>query len=283
LAKENVLVVGLGEVGKPLFELLKESQKFNVYALDLDKEKLRIIGQREVDFPSEVDVMHICIPCFDKTKFVDTVVGYVHRFNPKLTIINSTVQLGTTMDIRKCCTNCLVAHSPIRGVHKSTEYMKKEFRRWTKYIGGATPEAAIQAQKHFSHLDLKTKVLNSCIDTELAKLFETTYRAWMITCFQEMHRISRDIGASFNDVVDFIEDTHNVRYDRPVMFPGVIGGHCQIPNTELLMKTHRSKFLELILESNEKRKEEIKNPEIAEEIKKIKERVQSHEKPAVTP
>jgi UDP-N-acetyl-D-mannosaminuronate dehydrogenase len=283
LTKENVLVIGLGEVGQPLYELLKENLSFDVYALDLNKEKMRDIGQHESDFPSEIEVMHVCIPCSDKTKFVKTVVDYIHRFNPKLVIINSTVELGATLDVYKHCGNCLVAHSPIRGVHKSTDYMKKELNRWTKYIGGATPEASEKSRKHFDKLGLKTKILKSCIETELAKLFETTYRAWMIAYFQEMHRISRHIGASFDDVVDFIEDTHCVRHDRPVMFPGVIGGHCQIQNTELLMKTYESKFLEIILESNEKRKEEIKDPKIVEEVEKIKKRVKTHDKQTLAP
>lgn len=47
----------------------------------------------------------------------------------------------------------------------------------------------------------------------LAKLFETTYRAWMIACLQEMHRISRHFGADFDDVVDFMEDAHSVRLE----------------------------------------------------------------------
>jgi len=69
-----------------------------------------------------------------------------------------------------------------------------------------------------------------------------------------------------------------VRHDRPLMFPGVIGGHCQIPNIELLLKTYDSKFLKIILESNEKRKEEVKNREITEEIEEIKKRVEANEK-----
>ncbi len=283
MAKENVLVIGLGEVGRPLYELLKENPSFNVFGLDLNKEKMHDIGHHKSDLPSEIEVMHVCIPCSDKTKFVNTVVDYVYRFNPKLVIINSTVELGVTLDVYKRCGNYLVAHSPVRGVHKSTDYMKKELKRWTKYIGGATPEAAEHAKKHFEKLCFKTKVLKSCVETEIAKLFETTYRAWMIACFQEMHRISRHIGASFDDVVDFIEDTHRVRLDRPVMFPGVIGGHCQIPNTELLMKTYDSKFLEMILESNEKRKEEVKDPKIVEEVEKIKKRVKAHENQTLAP
>jgi len=75
-------------------------------------------------------------------------------------------------------------------------------------------------------------------------------------------------------MVDFLEDTHSVRFDRPVMFPDVIGGHCLIPNTELLLKSYDSKFLRLILESNEKRKEEIKDEDVRREVDKVKKRVE---------
>jgi len=127
-------------------------------------------------------------------------------------------------------------------------------------------------------LGLKTKVLKGSIEAELAKLFETTYRAWMVACFQEMHRISRHFGADFDDVVGFLEDDHRIRFDRPIMFPDVIGGHCLIPNAELLLKSYDSKFLRLILESNEKRKEEIKDKNVKDEVEKIKKRVQALEK-----
>jgi hypothetical protein len=100
----------------------------------------------------------------------------------------------------------------------------------------------------------------------------------MIACFQEMHRISRHFGADFDSVVDFIEDTHLVRLDRPVMFPDVIGGHCIIPNTKLLLKAYDSEFLRLILKSNEKRKKEIMNEEIRDEVEKIKKRVENLER-----
>jgi hypothetical protein len=85
-----------------------------------------------------------------------------------------------------------------------------------------------------------------------------------------MQRISRHFGAEFDDVVDFIEDTHRVRFDRPVMFPGVIGGHCLIPNVELLLESYDSEFLKLILKSNEKRKEEIKEKSVLSEVEKVK-------------
>jgi UDP-N-acetyl-D-mannosaminuronate dehydrogenase len=182
------------------------------------------------------------------------------------------------MGVRKRCSGCLVAHSPVRGVHKSLEHMKRELKRWTKYVGGADSKAAEATHKHFEKLGLKTKVLKSCQETELAKLFETTYRAWMIACFQEMHRISKHFKADFDEVVDFLEDTHRIRLDRPVMFPGVIGKHCIIPNLELLMKGYDSEFLHLILKSNEKRKEEVKDESVRGEIEKIKKRAETLEK-----
>jgi len=274
---EKVLVVGLGEIGRALFELLKEEDSFTVYGLDLDETKMRATDQDRSKMPNEVDTMHICFPCKIQEKFVDTVASYAKQFKPKLLIVNSTVLPGTTKKIYEQY-NCLVAHSPVRGVHESLEHMKWELKRWTKYAGGANAKAGEAARQHFEKLGLKTKTLKGCAEMELAKLFETTYRAWMVACFQEMQRISRHFGAEFDDVVDFIEDTHRVRFDRPVMFPGVIGGHCLIPNVELLLESYDSEFLKLILKSNEKRKQEIKKKDVKSEVEKVKARVDALEK-----
>jgi len=271
MAKQTVLVVGLGEIGHALLELLEEKDSFIVYGLDIDKAKMRITSQNYSKLPSKVDIMHICLPFKERDNFADAINSYEKQFKPELIIINSTVPPGTTKQAQKLC-KCLVAHSPVRGVHKNHEHMKWEMKRWAKYVGGANAKAAEATRKHFERMGLKVKTLKSCVETELAKLFETTYRAWMIACFQEMHRISRNFEAEFDDIVDFLKDTHRVRLDRPVMFPGVIGGHCLIPNTQLLLSSYDSEFLRLILRSNERRKAEITDPNIAEEVAKAKER-----------
>jgi UDP-N-acetyl-D-mannosaminuronate dehydrogenase len=274
LVKPVVLVVGLGEVGRSLFELLKESEKFEVYGLDADQKKMQVIQQD--DSPKEADVLHICYGCHDQEEFVKITLDYIIQFKPELTIINSTVPPGTTEKVYTLSGGYMV-HSPVRGMHKSRETMKKYLLFLTKYVGGVDNESARLASKHFEDLGLKTRILKSPMETELAKLFETTYRAWMIVCFQEMHRISRHFGADFNELVDFLEDTHRLRFDRPIMFPDVIGGHCLIPNAELLLKSYDSEFVRLILKSNERRKEEIKNKDYMIEIERIKRRVKSLE------
>ena len=45
MVKERVLVVGLGDVGHPLLELLRESGKFEVYGFDVDEAKMREVEQ----------------------------------------------------------------------------------------------------------------------------------------------------------------------------------------------------------------------------------------------
>ncbi len=274
--KEKVVVVGLGEVGRALYELLKESGKFVVYGFDVDEEKMRNIADN-VELPHATDVMHICYPCVDQEKFVEISLDYIKEFNPKITIINSTVSPGTTQKIYDA-SKSLVVHSPIRGMHKNLETMKKDIMFWSKYVGGTKKEAAELAQKHFEKLGLKVKVLKSPVETELAKLFETIYRAWMIVCFQEMHRISRRFGADFDEVVDMIEDIHRVHFNKPLHYPGVIGGRCLIPNTELLLKVYDSDFLRLILKSNEKRKTEIADEVVRLEVDRVKKRVENLEK-----
>jgi UDP-N-acetyl-D-mannosaminuronate dehydrogenase len=292
---KQVLIVGLGEIGGTIFSILKESKNFNIFGLDLDKKKmeeysakpppksfelkLSIKSNDNTIKTASIDVLQICVPAPSKEKFVENTKSYIQKYKPKLTIINSTVPIGSTIELQKRCGG-LIAHSPCRGVHKNREYMKQEFKRWTKYVGGATPEAGLAAKKHFELAGLKTKMLPSCNDTEFAKLFETTYRTWMIVFFQKMHRLARtysfnnsNIRIDFDEVVDFIEDTHRARHDRPVMFPGEIGGHCLLPNSKLLLSEHEPEMLNIILQSNAKRIEEMKDPEIATETKKVLKRV----------
>ena len=73
MPKETVLIVGLGEVGHSLYDLFKESGKFDVYGHDVDKAKIRAITGK-IELPKKVDVMHTCIPCVKQDKFSQATV-----------------------------------------------------------------------------------------------------------------------------------------------------------------------------------------------------------------
>ncbi len=271
LNEEKVLIVGLGEVGHALFDLFEETGRFQVYGFDVDKEKMQLIcGKTRV--PDEIDFMHICYPSVEEEKFVETTMDYIRRFQPKLTIIESTVTPSTTEKISRLSESD-IAYSPIRGMHTSANAMKRDILFWRKYVSGTTRNSTKAASEHFEKLGLSVEVLGSPVAAELAKLFETIYRAWMIACFQEMHRISRHFGADFNEVVQMLEDEHRIVPNKPLHYPDVIGGHCLIPNTKLLLSVYDSAFLKLILKSNAKRQEEVKDTIIQQEISKIRKRV----------
>jgi UDP-N-acetyl-D-mannosaminuronate dehydrogenase len=277
MPKECVLIVGLGEVGQSLYSLFKDSGKFDVYGVDIDSERMKSVEGRCAQPERSIDVMHICYPCPDQQQFVKTTLDYIRKFEPKLTIIESTVNPGTTQKVYELAKVPMV-HSPIRGMHKTLETMKKDILYWRKFVGGTTSEGAEAAKRHFEKLGLRVTLLRSPVETELAKILDTTYKAWLIVCFQEMHRISRALGADFDEIVRVIEDGHRGILDRPINYPSHIGGHCLIPNTELLLRSYDSKLLKLILESNEKRKEEMKDKAVLEDIEKVRKRVKKLDK-----
>ena len=235
--KENkkIVVVGLGEVGKPLFELL--SERHDVVGVDVSPPAERI---------KRPEILHICYP-FEIKDFVGETARYIDLFEPALTIINSTVGVGTTRAVAQR-TGAAVVHSPVRGKHVR---MLEELRSYQKFVGAMEPEAGEQAARHFKSLGMKTKVLTSPEATELAKLTETTYFGLMIAWAQELERYCDQSGADYGEIISFYEE---IKFFPPVKyFPGVIGGHCVMPNIEILSKFDRSAMLEAIQASNRKK------------------------------
>lgn len=230
-----VLVVGLGEVGKPLLALL--SHRHRAHGIDI-----KVPGEGI----ERADVMHICYP-FEVPDFVGETVRYIARYKPELTIINSTVGVGTTRKIA-ACTSADVVHSPVRGKHT---HMEHEMHHYTKFIGALEPGAAHKAARHLESAGFRTRILSSPEATELGKLSETTYFGIMIAWAQEVERYCDRAGTDYDEVVSLYDE---VRFFPPVRyFPGIIGGHCVMRNIELLSKLERSPLLQAIKGSNEKK------------------------------
>lgn len=228
---QTVVIVGLGEVGKPLFEIIKT--RHEVFGVDIDSAAPL----------NRCDVMHVCFPFRDE-KFVAQVVEYIGRYQPTLTIINSTVAPGTTRLVARD-SGVSVVNSPVRGKHAR---MREELLHYTKFIGTLDPESGARAAQHFESVGMKTKVLGTPEATEIAKLTETTYFGLLIAWAQEVERYCKDLGAAYDDVASFYEEIKffpTVKY-----FPGVIGGHCVMPNIGILLQKYPSGLLDAVVESN---------------------------------
>jgi UDP-N-acetyl-D-mannosaminuronate dehydrogenase len=245
----NVLVIGYkGEIGSAILKLIENSEKYNIFKKDVD----------DIEIKEKIDIMHICIPYFDN--FVDIAVDYVGDYKPGLVIINSTVRPETTQKIHEKA-NCRMVHSPVRGKHPN---IRDGLLKAIKFIGPIDKESGDMAKEHFESLGIKCSILRSPIETELGKLFSTTYYALCIAYHQEMERVCKKFDSDFEQTVTRFNESYNAvcreinpKVVRPILSPGFIGGHCLMPNIALLKKDVKSDFLDIIEESNKKKNNDL--------------------------
>jgi len=228
----KIMVIGLGEIGKPLLEVISRHHK--TVGIDIAP---------PVEPPGEIDVMHVCYP-FKINDFIGETAQYINKYHPRVTVINSTVSVGTTRAIAER-TGSAVVNSPVRGKHTR---MAADLLRYDKFVGGIDAESAERAAQHFQSVGMKTRILSSPEATELAKLTETTYFGLIIAWAQEVERYCDQVGVKYDEIVSIYEE---VPFFPPVKyFPGVIGGHCVMSNIEILNQMIDSEILKAIQSSN---------------------------------
>ena len=230
-------IIGYGEIGSSLHNVYKEFE-YNVEVIDTS---LGLNGDL-----SNCDLLNICIPFIDG--FVDIVNEYINLLNPKLTIIHSTIEPGTTMKI-----NGSVCHSPVRGLHPNLTLGIKTF---IKYISSEDIDNSIEYQNHLKSLNIKSFICKNTKTSEYAKLLDTTYYGLCIAFHNDVANICEKEGLDFNEVMTNYNQSYNDGYIslgkdnvvRPVLYSsGKIGGHCVIPNAKILNKHLKSELIDGIL------------------------------------
>src|SRR5262249_53103819 len=147
------LVVGLGEVGRPLLQILARAHR--VVGIDLPPQ----------DITDPVELMHVCFPA-EIPDFVGATKGYVERYRPQVVVIHSTVPVGTTAAVQERV-SVPVAHSPVRGKHAR---MVDDMIHYVKFVGAPDEATARNVAQHLEAAGFRTKSLSSPEATELAKL-----------------------------------------------------------------------------------------------------------------
>lgn len=235
--KGIVVVAGMGEVGRPLQRIL--SRTFECVGVDI----------QPVDISEPCSVLHVCYP-FQMRDFIGTTARYIDKYQPVLTIINSTVAPGTTRKVQEAVGARPVAYSPVRGKHAR---MESDMLRYKKFVAATRPPAVEQAVEHFSAAGFKTATFPTPELAELGKLLETTYLGILIAWAQEVERFAAQYGGTFEDVNAFVEE---IDFLPSHVFPGHIGGHCVMPNIAILKTLFHSQFLDTVVESNELKQQE---------------------------
>ena len=82
---------------------------------------------------------------------------------------------------------------------------------------------------------VKTKTMSTPLTLELAKIIvDTSYYGWLINYAQLSNMIAIKHKVNYDEMWSFADEIHKYLGNRPKMFPGFIGGHCVIPNLDLV-------------------------------------------------
>ena len=222
------IILGMGEVGETLFYLLEE-RNFDIIGIDTDSLKCKNYFENQKIVNPEY--LHVCLPG-ELPDFVDIILNWISRIEGlKVVIIHSTVKPGTTKKIQEK-TKVLILFSPVRGVHRR---FLDDIKKYTKFISSdeknIDPKIRLDLENRFEKIDW----MSTTKTAELAKiLVDTTYYGWLINYAQITKMICEKEGIDFNEMWKFADEIHKNLGNRPKMYPGIIGGHCVIPNLNLI-------------------------------------------------
>jgi UDP-N-acetyl-D-mannosaminuronate dehydrogenase len=213
----------MGEVGKGLQKVLQD--KYEVIGFDVGP-------QPNCSFI----YLNICIPYSES--FIDIVNDYIKAYTPMLTIVHSTVPVGTTKKLMG-----LAVHSPIQGKHPNLEH---GIRTYKKFIGWDNEEARALAVGYLKSVGLNICTIEGSDTTELMKILSLVRYGAYLHVADEMKYICDKFHKDYDNVVKLWEYAYNDGMaksgepDRrmPIYDPpgNKIGGHCVVPVAEMFAK-----------------------------------------------
>lgn len=224
-------VIGMGEVGKGVYKVLG-----NYYPVVCRDKESEII-------PHKIAILDICIPYSDT--FEAAVKEYIELYKPRVTIVYSTVPIGT-------CERLGVVHSPVEGKHPAIGLSIQNSPRW---FGTSDRNKMVVARQGWFKTRIPIRAMPSANFTEWLKLRSTSKYGINLVWTEYEAAVSKELGMDFSAVKQFDLD-YNLLYSklgmqqfqRYILDPpeGKIGGHCVVPNAELLNKQYPSEMLSMI-------------------------------------
>ena len=225
------IVAGLGEIGKPILKLLSKDGVIVGFDLNhglMDERKFEKYKKLKTSF------LHITIPVTNR--FINDVLKLYKKFQPECIVIHSTIKPGTTEKLQGKLP-IPVIYSATRGVHKR---MSNDIKRYTKFfvISTNAPRSKWASSKYvklMKRCGIKTKKMSKPETLELAKIVcDTSYLGWLVNYAQLSNLIAIEHGVNYDEMWSFSDEIHEFLGNRPKMYPGHIGGHCVIPNLDLI-------------------------------------------------
>lgn len=225
------IILGMGEVGETLFNLLVE-RGFDCVGIDLDNSKCKNFSK--VSAISNPEYLHVCLPG-ELLQFEKITLDWINKIEGlKVVLIHSTVKPGTTKKIQDE-SEIPILYSPVRGVHRR---FLEDIKKYTKIISSDEKDIESKIKSDLEKRFKKIDWMSTTKTAELAKiLVDTTYYGWLINYAQITKMICEKEGVDFDEMWKFADEIHEYLGNRPKMYPGIIGGHCLDANEILFIKT----------------------------------------------
>src|SRR3990167_1519445 len=185
--KQKIGILGYGEIGRAIGKFYKDFQ---------------VEDQLSPAVFTELDILHVCIPY--SANFVRIVKNKIQKTGAKLTIIHSTLPIGTTKKIGGA-----VVHSPVRGVHPN---LYEGLKTFVKYVGFDDQKVGLLAFYHLRSLGIKPHCVLGSRNTEALKLWDTTQYGLMIILNKEIKKFCDKHDLNFQDVYMHANKTYNEGY-----------------------------------------------------------------------
>lgn len=239
------LIAGRGEIGRALGRVLTQ---YDPWYVDRDGELitdftmvLETSGLTQSK-PKEFDILHICFPYNEN--FESEVERYQELYQPKYTVVHSTVKPGT-------CRKLGAISSPCLGIHPNLE---PGIRTFIKFLAG---EQAGEVANYFRRCGLKVYLFDQPETAELMKILDTTFYGLCVEYTKNVKELCKEYDVPF-EAWTLWTDNYNTGYQKlgypeftrpnlvPILKP--IGGHCVLPNLEMV----DTPFTKLIKELNDR-------------------------------
>ena len=226
----NVTIIGRGQIGKAFSEVLRSVVPVEAYD--------RVSSEQCVE---KTDILIIAFPYYGDI-FCSEVKRYQEMFHPDDTVIVSTVPIGT-------CSRVGAVHSPVEGKHP---HLAESIRKGVRWIGGICGYKVMQL---FEEANLEIKQVAKPEYTEFLKLRSTSLYGVNIEFARYSKSVADSIGMNFKNIKEFDQDYNDLykelnmpQFQRYILDPpeGDIGGHCVVPNAEILDKQYPNNFLKKI-------------------------------------
>ena len=232
----NIVLAGYGEVGRAVNGLFSIVHDIEIH----DPRK---------GFYASGSAPGLLVTFPYSENFIDRVKMYAEVCETKFVIIFSTVPIGTTRQIDNA------VHCPVEGRHPN---LQKSMYVWKWVVGGKNE----LAERFFYEASITPIVYPEPEWTEFLKLSSTLNYGLNIEWARYCKEVSDKIGmpycalneytAGYNALYSGLNEPGIKRYN---LTPpgGKIGGHCILPNAEMLQNIFPNPLIEYILKVNKEK------------------------------